>query len=184
MFLGRSHTLPVCQTCGKKLKNPDSPAHLKSKFHQEKLKKIGEGAKSSKVVRRGQTGLIVEVNNLRNLFANLEKRILNIEKVLNLNKSVPKKIFSNESLDINLEQEIINLINLHSNIQQIKGNFPIKNIKDKILKNFNITQKDFEDIILRLYRKQLIDLQPGGDPKEYHLLSPTGKKFYYLITKT
>lgn len=176
--------MPKCKICGKDLKNPNAKSHINSKFHQEKLKKLGKGAKPSKFDQRVQTDLIVEVDNLRNLFANLEKRILNIEKVLNLSKSVPKRIFSNESLDINLEQEIINLINQHSNIQQIKGNFPIKNIKDKILKNFNITQKDFEDIILRLYRKQLIDLQPGGDPKEYHLLSPTGKKFYYLITKT
>jgi hypothetical protein len=35
--------------------------------------------------------------------------------------------------------------------------------------------------ILQLYRKQEIDLQPGGDPCEYHLLSPTNKAFYYLI---
>lgn len=176
--------MPKCKICGKVLKNPNAKSHIDSKFHQEKLKKIGEGAKPSKVVRRGQTGLIVELDNLRNLVTNLEKRILTIEKVLNLSKSIPKRVFPNKSLDINLEQEIINLINQHSNIQQIKGNFPIKNFKDIVLKNFNITQKDFEDIILRLYRKQLIDLQPGGDPKEYHLLSPTGKKFYYLITKT
>ena len=32
--------MPICQTCGKKLKNPDSPAHLKSKFHQEKVDEI------------------------------------------------------------------------------------------------------------------------------------------------
>ncbi len=32
--------MPICPTCGKKLKNPNSPVHLKSKFHREKIDEI------------------------------------------------------------------------------------------------------------------------------------------------
>ena len=57
--------------------------------------------------------------------------------------------------------------------------------RDRALRENQLTfeKHKFEEIILRLYRKQVIDLQPGGDPGDYHLLSPTGKKFYYLIAK-
>jgi len=183
--------MSYCKICKKKYKDPNyatSQRHLSSKFHQEKLKKIKKTTRVTDLGKVSELDVVSELTQLKDLVLNMENRISNIEKFLNLDrmKIVSKKneITSKESQIRNLEEEIINSINQQSHIQHIKGNFPIKNVRKIVMKKFNISEKDFEDIILRLYRKQIIDLQTGGDPNDYHLLSPTGKKFYYLITKT
>jgi len=57
----------------------------------------------------------------------------------------------------------------------------LKDVLALLQRSHDINPNAFEDYILQLYRKQEIDLQPGGDPAEYHLHSPTRKEFYYLI---
>ena len=178
--------MPTCKTCGKNLQNPNSTRHINSKFHQEKLalsKDVKELDLSSQ--HAVETS---DFTNLKNLVLNLEKRMSNIEKQIKgiwenaelKNKKTP------EIKDRNiqkLEKEIVKIIKQRSSAQQIKGNIALKDLKKIILKSYNISEKDFEEIILRLYRKQIFDLQPGGSPTDYQLLSPTGKKFYYLIVK-
>jgi len=180
--------LPKCKICGKVLKNPNAASHINSKFHQDKLKKPQKPTKIKDFGKIKSFNVVSELTQLKELVSNMENRIANIENILNLNRmenaSKKSEIVFKKSQIRNLERDIINLINQQSHIQRIKGNFPIKNVRKAVIEKFNISEKDFEDIILRLYRKQKIDLQPGGDPTDYHLLSPTGKRFYYLITKT
>ena len=183
--------MSYCKICNAKYKDPNyarSQRHINSKSHQEKLKKHKKTTRIADLGKVKELDVVSELIQLKDIVSNMENRITNIEKFLNLSKAkkVSKKseITLKESQIRRLEKEIINLINQQSHIQQIRGNFPIKNIRKIIMKKFNISEKEFEDIILRLYRKQIIDLQSGGDPTDYHLLSPTGKKFYYLITKS
>lgn len=102
-------------------------------------------------------------------------------------KSIKKRVKEleskySEALD-DLEQEIIKIVDQRPHFQQIKGNIALKDLKNIFQTNYNVSIKEFEEGMLRLYRKQIIDLQPGGNPNDYHLLSPTGKKFYYLFIK-
>ena len=183
--------MPKCKICGKELKNPNSSSHVNSKFHQEKLKKrTAKSSKSSEII----TPIIPIIEKgenleLRNIVLDLEKRILKIEALLKIDdisfKSVSyEKKAGKFKSDKELEQEIIRIVKQRSHFQQIKGNIALKDLKTIFQANYNVSIKEFEEGMLRLYRKQIIDLQPGGNPNDYHLLSPTGKKFYYLFIKT
>jgi len=178
--------MPTCKICGKTLKNPNSTSHINSKYHQEKL-----ALSPRKPSLELSSQSIIEQNDfikLKNSVLNLEKRISIIEKQL---KTIPdsseskiKKTSDLQPRNIQkLEKEIVKIIKQRSSAQQIKGNIALKDLKEILTKSYNINEKDFEDIILKLYRKQIVDLQPGGSPTDYQLLSPTGKKFYYLIVK-
>ena len=183
--------MPKCKICGKELKNPNSIRHINSKFHQEKLKKITtKSSKSSEVrispIMPSEKGENIE---LRNIVLNLEKRISKIEALLKIDGVSFKSVTSEKKAgkfksDKELEHEIIRIVNQRSPFQQIKGNIALKDLKNIFQTNYNVSIKEFEEGMLRLYRKQIIDLQPGGNPSDYHLLSPTGKKFYYLFIKT
>ena len=175
--------MPECQICGKVLKNPNASSHINSKFHQQKLKevkppKLGDLTKGPSVKHNVDEELVY----LKKFVLDLENRILKLEKRLD-KKIINKNYTYSKSKLIDFEKEFINMINHRSNLQPIKGNFPLKELKDIFTREYKITDKQFEDNVLRLYRKQLIDLQAGGNPTEYHLVSPTGKKFYYLIAK-
>jgi len=183
--------MPKCKICGKELKNPISSSHINSKFHQGKLKKITTNSSKSSEVRispiiPSEKGENIE---LRNIVLNLEKRISKIEDLLKIDGVSFKSVTSEKKAgkfksDKELEHEIIRIVNQRSPFQQIKGNIALKDLKNIFQTNYNVSIKEFEEGMLRLYRKQIIDLQPGGNPNDYHLLSPTGKKFYYLFIKT
>jgi len=183
--------MPKCKICGKELKNPISSSHINSKFHQGKLKKITTNSSKSSEVRispiiPSEKGENIE---LRNIVLNLEKRISKIEDLLRIDGVSFKSVTSEKKAgkfksDKELEHEIIKIVNQRSHFQQIKGNIALKDLKNIFQTNYNVSIKEFEEGMLRLYRKQIIDLQPGGNPNDYHLLSPTGKKFYYLFIKT
>jgi len=178
--------MPTCRICGKTLKNPKSASHINSKYHQEKLA-LSPSSSSLDL----SPHLDIEKNDfvkLKNLVFNLEKRMSNIEKQLkSIRGSSELKIKKTSDIKARniqkLDKEIVKIIKQRSSAQQIKGNIALKDLKKIILNSYNISEKDFEEIILRLYRKQIFDLQPGGNPTDYQLLSPTGKKFYYLIVK-
>ena len=182
--------MPKCKICGKVLKNPNSSSHINSKYHQEKLKKLT--AKSS----QGSEAIIAPIipiekeenTELRNMVLSLEKRISKIEDILKIDAVSFKSVTSEKRVtkfknNKELEQEIINIVNQRSHFQQIKGNIALKDLKNIFQTNYNVSKNEFEEGVLRLYRKQIVDLQPGGNPDDYHLLSPTGKKFYYLFIK-
>jgi len=178
--------MPICKICGKTLKNPNSTSHIKSKYHQEKL--VSSPSITSIDLSPQQN---IEKNDfikLKNSIFNLEKRMSIIENQmkgirdgpeLKIKKTRDKKTRNLQKLD----KEIVKIIKQRSSAQQIKGNIALKDLKKLILRSYNISEKEFEEIILRLYRKQIFDLQPGGSPSDYQLLSPTGKRFYYLIVK-
>ena len=183
--------MSYCEICIRKYKDPNyatSQRHINSKLHQDNLKKRKKVPKVADLGEFRRVNIVSELNHLKDTVSKMEIRISNIENFLNLGRinkiSKKSKTTLKESQIRRLEKEIINLINQESHIQQIKGNFPIKKLKISVMKKFNVSEQEFEDIILRLYRKQIIDLQPGGEPTDYHILSPTGKRFYYLITKT
>ena len=178
--------MPACKICGKTLQNPNSARHINSKFHQNKLALSqdvkGLDASSQHAIETK------DFITLKNLVLNLEKRMSNLEKQIKgiwensgikFKKTSEKKTRNLQKLD----KEIVKIIKQRSSAQQIKGNIALKDLKKIILTSYNISEKDFEEIILRLYRKQIFDLQPGGSSSDYQLLSPTGKKFYYLIVK-
>jgi len=178
--------MPTCKICGKTLNNPNSASHINSKFHQAKLTSSqsikGLGLSSQDVIERSN------FTELKNIILNLEKRMSNIEmqiKSIQENNGVKiKKTNETKARNIQkLEKEIVKIIKQRSSTQQIKGNIPLKDLREIIIKSYNISERDFEEIILKLYRKQIFDLQPGGSPMDYQLLSPTGKKFYYLVVK-
>ena len=183
--------MPTCKICGKELKNPNSSSHINSIFHQGKLNKIttkSSRSSESKIspIIPSEKGENIE---LRNIVLNLEKRISKIEDILKIDGISFKSVTSEKKAgefksDKELEQEIIKIVNQKSPFQQIKGNIALKDLKNIFQTNYNVSTNEFEESMLRLYRKQIIDLQPGGNPNDYHLLSPTGKKFYYLFIKT
>ena len=178
--------MPICKICGKTLKNPNSTSHINSKYHQEKL-----ALSPIRPALELTTQPVIAQNDfikLKNLVLNLEKRMSNIERQLkSIRPSSELKIKKTSDVKARniqkLEKEIVKIIKQRSSTQQIKGNIALKDLKEILIKSYNISEKDFEEIILKLYRKQIFDLQPGGSPTDYQLLSPTGKKFYYLIVK-
>jgi len=130
-----------------------------------------------------------EITLLKKNMQNLEKRVSRLENLL-----------TRESSDVYLEaelritpkfttmdefhRELMKIIQNNPKFKHIKRNYVLKDLRKLFLKDYKISEKEFEDNILRLYRKQIIDLQPGGNNSEYQISLPTGKKFYYLITKT
>ena len=186
--------MPKCKICGKELKNPNDPRHIRSKYHQEKLKKLKLPVKEQVKVRGSPDYLTLQ--NIMREISDIKENILNLEIRLNkIENIIKEKTLTNdfnlksqltliELNDKDLMEELNSIINQRKNYKQIKKSISLKELKDIFNKRFNFTEKQFREVILRLYRKQLIDLQPGGLPNDYHLLSPTGKKFYFLILKS
>lgn len=177
--------MPKCSICGKELKNPNNRSHINSVFHQKALqrKKIPEKQlKTSQTVSK-DTSLQQEIRELKRIVINIEKRVKNLEnqkKKNNLNDQY--STFTDGDFKV-IENSIIRLIKEISSNQRIKGMVPIKDVNKSIKKEFKIREDDFINLIMRLYRKQMIDLQPGGNPRDYHLKSPTGSEFYYVSLK-
>ncbi|MFX1450480.1 MAG: hypothetical protein ACFFCM_06545 [Promethearchaeota archaeon] len=177
--------MPKCKICGKNLKNPEAERHINSKYHQEKLKGLKQKKiKFTKSKAISKRDIENELKDIKKNLLNMEKRIVRIEESLKLEEYSPIRSKKITKRDINFEKEFIKVINQKSNLQQIRGNFALKDLRDSFIRDYGISNKQFEENILRLYRKQLVDLQPGGNPEDYQLLSPTGKKFYYLIIKS
>ena len=176
--------MPICEICGKELKNPYTKGHINSQYHQKALSSVGKKISRAKVKPITSLESSSDLRELKIIVSKLEKRLSKVEEILKIKiskgKFRKKAVISN---DIDIEQLIINVINQKSNRQQIKGNFILKDIRDTLTKDYNVPEYKFEESILRLYRKQLVDLQSGGNPNDYHILIPTGKKFYYLIAK-
>jgi len=176
--------MPICKICGKELKNPSDPRHIKSKYHQNALKKLKYQKKEEIIVQDKTDQLKLKENILI-----LENRISKIEKIIDarlLTDDYNKKsdLLITELKDNELIEELVNIINQRKDYKQIKKSITLKELKNIFEKKYNLNENQFRNIILKLYRKQLIDLQPGGPSTDYHLLSPTGKKFYYLILKS
>ncbi len=168
-----------CPKCGKEYKRI-------SYYEKHIISCQGKQTKSRKKSNKSK-----KENNYReikDLISNLDKRIIEIEKKLALNES-HSKFFDNSEKSMKFrnihefEKEITKTLGQNTGFKNKRGNLSIKEIRKIFLKEYNISNKEFEENIMRLYRKQIIDLQPGGNPADYHLLSPTGKKFYYLTLK-
>jgi hypothetical protein len=176
--------LPKCEICGKELKNPYSKNHINSQYHQKALRSVGKEISSRKVKPVTILESSSDLRELKIIVSKIENRLSKVEEILKIEtlkgKFRKKAIILN---DKDIEKLIINVISQKSNRQQIKGNFILKDIRDTLIKEYNVPEYKFEETILRLYRKQLVDLQSGGNPNDYHILSPTGKKFYYLKAK-
>lgn len=182
--------MPKCLICGKELQNPNSRSHINSKYHQDRMNRNNiKSLKSQISVKKGSKIVdLSDLNNLKVKVNDLEKRINFIENQLNRVLSNQNHLMSNyhtQNKDFKTidEKKIIKVIKRKSNSQYIKGNLILAELKQEFSSLYSISDKQFEEIILRLYRKQIIDLQPGGNPSEYHIISPTGTKFYYLILK-
>ena len=112
--------------------------------------------------------------------------MLKIESILqDMNKGLFEK---KDSINLtrfddfhDFHKELIKIISERPQFQQIKGNYVLKEIRNIFLRDYKISEKEFEENILRLYQKELIDLQPGGNRFDYHISLPMGKKFFYLI---
>jgi len=186
--------MPICNVCGKELNNPNSSSHIKSQYHQKALERLGSQNHREKIekVRLSSNLTSVyeqELIGLKNIVINLEKRINRIEQQIDVIKSHAEPI-EEEKLNLRskqlkiIEKDILNTASKNFSFNYASGNIAIKDLKQNIQNKYGLATKEFEEIILRLYRKQKIDLQPGGPPTDYHLLSPTGKKFYYLLIKS
>jgi hypothetical protein len=115
-------------------------------------------------------------------FEELQNRISALESNLTPENTLSLKITPNITPKTQSFKEILfQLLAQLTDQQQIKGNFPLKVLKEQFMQEYSYSEKEFEDNILRLYRKQEIDLQPGGDVHDYHIASPTKKLFYYLV---
>ena len=186
--------MPICKICGKELKNPSDPRHIKSKYHQNALKKLKYQKKEEIIVQDKTDQLKLQnimdvISDIKENILILENRISKIESIIDarlLTDDYNKKshLLITELKDNELIEELVNIINQRKDYKQIKKSITLKELKNILKKKFNLNENQFRNIILKLYRKQLIDLQPGGPSTDYHLLSPTGKKFYYLILKS
>ena len=104
-------------------------------------------------------------------------------------RKVHKSTSQKKAFDLPLDDEkkltgiIKDIIEKNSDLYSIKGLIPLEDLKRELFKGYNLSENKFKELILRLYRKEFIDLQAGGTPSGYHLKSPTGKRFFYLIVK-
>ena len=174
-----------CPKCGKSYKTQGAPykKHIESCTGKKQPPKREKRSSSTKKVEISSS-LIKRLDDIEYRLSKLEEKINNISignnEKLKIQKSAMVLPVSNE---VELNKIIKNIINETSNIYSIKGVIPLEDLKDILYRNYNLSQRKFEELILKLYRKELIDLQAGGTPTDYHLESPTGKKFYYLMVK-
>jgi len=173
--------LPICEICGKELKNPKNKSHINSAYHQKALKEKKEGKNT--YFETSDKSMDQEITKLKQIVANLENRVNILENKFKVKGQINNRINITEINAKKIEDRIINMIQEKSSSQRIKSTVAIKDINDSIKKEFKISEINFIDLMMRLYRKQLIDLQPGGNPRDYHLKSPTGSKFYYVSLK-
>lgn len=169
----------TCQKCGKE---------YKSRYHYENHIKKCTGKPSKKKITKKKTSVSSknELNNLKIKVENIEQRLIKIETIL---QDINRKSFGKkDSVNItkfddfhDFHKELVKIINERPQFKQIRGNYVLKEIRNIFLHDYKMSQKEFEENILKLYRKELIDLQPGGNKFDYHLSLPTGAKFYYLI---
>jgi len=181
----RSDIMPKCSICGKELQNPNSIRHVNSAYHQKALQreKIPEKRLRTSQIVVKDTKLQKEIKELKEVVIGIEKRVKNLEYLITKNNQNNQYTTYTDDDTRVIENSIIRLIKDISSNQRIKGMVPIKNINKSIKKEFKIKEDDFINLIMRLYRKQMIDLQPGGNPRDYHLKSPTGSDFYYVSLK-
>lgn len=174
-----------CPKCGK-------PYKTQGKYYQKHIESCTGKKQPSKAKKKiGSTKKAKASSSIINRLDNIELRLRKLEE--NFKKTGAR---NNENLNIykkamifpvNNELEIIeiikNIIIENSNLYSIKGVISLEHLKDVLYRNYSLSEKLFEDTILKLYRRELVDLQAGGTPEAYHLESPTGKKFYYLLAK-
>jgi len=183
-------TCPVCKKdyeTAAKLKQ-----HIGTKGHKDNLKSSGFTAaddpakallpatKPRAPSNKRVSSLPQGIDEIKQMFASLEQRVQEIERRLNiprLQKRGQEKIESNARFKSELKQILAQL----APGLEVKGNYPLKDIRAQFQERFDISDEEFVKNILQLYRKQEIDLQAGGDASEYHVTSPTSKEFYYLI---
>lgn len=130
-----------------------------------------------------------EISLIKKNLLGIEKRLSKLEDLLRKGNSdafLENEIRTKTKFNTmdEFQQELMKIIRKNPKFKHIKRNYILKDIRKLFLREYKITEKEFEDNILRLYRKQIIDLQPGGNSSDYHISLPTGKKFYYLITKS
>lgn len=175
----------ICPKCGKIYKRD-------GKYWEEHLEKCTrKESKTSSKPKLIKTIKVKDFNKLFNRLDNFEKRLSILEQ--KFNKLDLNNIFSLKSqieitnLPINNDKKLVNIIKdiiiKNSNLYSIKGVIPLEDLKANLSKKYNLIEKEFEEIILKLYRRELVDLQSGGTPNGYHLKSPTGKRFFYLMVK-
>ncbi|MHA1724399.1 MAG: hypothetical protein ACTSXH_06100 [Promethearchaeota archaeon] len=171
--------MPKCLVCGKELKNPKSKSHINSKFHQEKLNKSGK-----KDVKKIESSVKTdEISLLKKLIENLDRRLSIIEERLNVsNTSITSQTYKPLN-NKKIADMIVKTIKEKTSSHRIRRNLTLIDLKEEITDMVQISDQEFEEIILRLYRKQVVDLQSGGKPTEYHIRSPIGNKFYYIALK-
>ena len=173
--------MPKCLICGKELKNPNSSSHINSKYHQDKLQQSSQG--KNNVVKVDKPIEKDEYSQLKRLIEKLDRRISNIEDQLKLigTSITPqgKEILNNDRIS----EMIVKTIKEKTSSHRIRRNLTLVDLKEEITAKVRISNQEFEEIILRLYRKQIVDLQSGGKPTDYHIRSPVGNKFYYIALK-
>ncbi len=173
-----------CPKCGKDYKTQGSyyQKHIKNCIGNIPKPKSNKKSKS-----QNASGSLATVLKRFEIF---ETRLSSLERKFNRFNISNRKIHPNKevrNLPINNEKKLVNIIkkivNENSNLYSIKGMMSLKELRDNIRINYNLSETIFEELMLKLYRRELIDLQAGGNPKDYQLKSPTGKMFYYLRVK-
>ncbi len=183
----------TCTVCNKNYKDVTGlKKHITTDSHKAALKKanISEAddparllfpaatprAPSTKKERSSSQGL----DEIKQLFVSLEQRVQEIERRLNIPRPQPRGREKIESI-ARFKSELKQILAQLAPGLEVKGNYPLKDVRAQFQARFDILDEEFVKNILQLYRKQEIDLQAGGDPSEYHVTSPTSKDFYYLI---
>lgn len=173
----------TCAKCGKEYKRKGYyDKHIKDCTGKKPSPKVKKRVRKPKIVDKND--IVKRVDNIELRLSNLEEEFKNLDLGNHKNRLNRKKAIN---LPINNEIELVkiikNIIKVNTNLYSIKGMIPLEDLKDIMNRNYNLTEKSFEDIILKLYRKEYIDLHAGGTPDSYLLKSPTGKEFYYLMVK-
>ncbi|HEC39802.1 hypothetical protein LCGC14_0482150 [marine sediment metagenome] len=173
-----------CPKCGREYKT-------KGAFYQKHVKNcVGEIPKQKdKKISKPQKGRKT-LNTVIKRLESFDTRLSNLEKKFNEFDISNRKLPSNKSvalLPMNSEKKLVNIIKSiiaeNANSYSIKGLITLKELRTKIINRYNLSEGKFEELMLKLYRKELVDLQAGGNPQNYQLKSPTGKEFYYLRVK-
>lgn len=177
-------TVFKCSKCGKE--------YQRKGYYDKHIKICTGGKPKSKQVKVKDSfvniklfdNVLKQIGNIEIRLSNLEKKFKNLNFRDYKNRKKPKKSMN---LLLKSEVELINIIkeiiNQTSNPYSIKGVISLEDLKKHFEKNYDLSQKLFEEMMLKLYRKAFIDLQAGGTPDSYHLKSPTGKEFFYLMIK-
>ena len=172
--------MPICKICGKELKNPESPRHINSKYHQKKLKEL-KAKKGQKSKGKEELKTSLNSNDILSIIDRLDRiehRLQVLEKFHHEFKNKESRsTISSVSALLEIVKEKLPIISKNQlGIEKVS----LGELYTKITDEYSISKKNFSKGLLKLNDAGKVQLEPGSSSRDFSINDNYGN-VYKLI---